>query len=128
MLRKSHIIVVLSLLTIGMLAPEMTARRRMTPVDTPATATQAINETKNDTSRINAKRRAASVGFVDDRGRIVYVDTITGEEWIDSAAMNNGSRVPKMEFPLFHAMTVGVNVWDPVMRAFGQKYGLASAW
>lgn len=104
------------------------ARRRINPVNTAATATQAINETANDTSRINAKRRAASISFVDDHGHLVYVDTVTGEEWIDSAAMQTPGRVPKMEYPLFHALNIGLNVWDPVMRAFGQKYGIADAW
>ena len=33
-------------------------KRRMTPLNTPATATQAVNETATDTARINAKRRA----------------------------------------------------------------------
>ena len=87
--------------------------------------TQTVNETANDTARINAKRRAASVSYVDDKGKTIYVDTITGEEWTDSTVI---SRVPKMEYPLFHALSVGVNVWDPVMRAFGQKYGIADAW
>ncbi|MCH5220915.1 MAG: hypothetical protein J1F05_01100 [Muribaculaceae bacterium] len=99
-------------------------RRRMTPVNTAATTTQAINETANDTSRINAKRRAASINYVDDRGYTIYVDTITGEEWMDSTLLKHGK---KMEQPLLHAISVGVNIWDPVMRAVGQKYGIADA-
>lgn len=99
-------------------------RRRMTPLDTPATTTQSVNETANDTSRINARRRANSVTYQNEKGQTVYIDTISGEEWMDSTLI---SRVPKMEFPLWHAMTVGVNVWDPIMRAFGQHYGLADA-
>ena len=63
--------------------------------------------------------------FVNDNGFTVYVDTITGDEWIDSTVI---SRVPKMEYPLFHALSVGVNVWDPMMRAFGQHHGIADAW
>lgn len=100
-------------------------RRRATPVNTAATTTQAVNETATDTSRINAKRRAASISYLDERGRTIFVDTVTGEEWTDSTVIN---RVPKMEYPLFHALTVGVNVWDPIMRAFGQKFGIADAW
>ena len=89
-------------------------RRRATPVNTAATTTQAVNETATDTSRINAKRRAASISYLDERGRTIFVDTVTGEEWTDSTVINS---VPKMEYPLFHALTVGVNVWDPIMRA-----------
>lgn len=101
-------------------------KRRMTPINTPATETQAVNETATDTARINAKRRAQSVPYTDDRGKVIFVDTVTGEEWTDSTALRN--IVPKMEQPLFHAASIGVNIWDPVMRIFGQDYGLASAW
>lgn len=101
-------------------------KRRITPLNTPATETQPVNETAADTARINAKRRAQSVPYTDDRGKIIYVDTITGEEWTDSTALKN--IVPKMEQPLFHAASAGINIWDPVMRIFGQNYGLASAW
>lgn len=103
------------------------ARRRMTPIDTPATTTvQAVNETASDTARINAKRRANSVSYVNDNGITVFVDTISGEEWLmDSTVIG---RVPKMEFPLFHAISVGVNIWDPLLRAFGQDYGIADVW
>lgn len=101
-------------------------RRRISPVQTQAAQTQAINETANDTSRINAKiRAAAGMTYVNDNGFTVYVDTITGEEWIDSTAI---TRLPKMEYPLLHSLSVGLNIWDPAMRALGQHYGLADAW
>ena len=64
--------------------------------------------------------------YVNDNGFTVYVDTISGDEWIDSTSFI--SRIPKMEFPLLHALSVGVNIWDPMMRAFGQDYGIADAW
>ncbi len=100
-------------------------QRRATPVNNAATATQAVNETKNDTARIYAaKRAAAGVTFVNDNGFTVYVDSISGEEWIDSTSVR---KVPKMEFPLFHSLSVGLNLWDPLMRAFGQHYGVADA-
>lgn len=101
------------------------AQRRITPVETPATVTQSVNETASDTARINERRRANSVSYVDDRGLTIYVDTLTNTEWTDSTLIG---RVPKMEFPLWHAMSVGVNVWDPVMRLFGQQHGLADMW
>lgn len=104
--------------------PDDRNRRRMTPVNNQATQTQPVNETKDDTSRINAARRAVSTRVEDEDGQIVFIDTITGERWIDSSAMRS---VPKMKYPLFHSMSIGVNIWDPVMRAFGQKYGIADA-
>lgn len=99
-------------------------RRRVSPVNTNATQTQPINETKDDTSRINAARRAASTAIEDDNGQIVFIDTITGERWIDSTALR---RVPKMQYPLYNGLAAGLNIWDPIMRIFGQKYGIADA-
>lgn len=96
-------------------------RRRITPINTSATATQSINETRDDTSRINAAFRARSSHYHREDGAIVYIDTVTGDEWIDSAAIRT---VPKMKFPLLHGVTIGVDIWDPVMRLFGQKHGL----
>lgn len=96
-------------------------RRRATPITTAATTTQSINETRDDTSRINAQRRLRSTHFHRDDGAIVYVDTITGEQWVDSTTIFN---VPKMHYALLMGASVSVDVWDPVMRAFGQKYGL----
>ncbi|MDE5928979.1 MAG: hypothetical protein K2H03_00720 [Muribaculaceae bacterium] len=96
-------------------------RRRITPVNNAATATQHVNDLAGDTSVVNAARRARSIHYHDDKGRTVYVDTITGDEWIDSAAV---LPVVKMQYPLWHSASVGVDIWDPVMRAFGQKYGL----
>lgn len=97
------------------------AQRRVTPVNTPATATQPVNEFKDDTARMAAKMRAATKHYHDAEGNVVYVDTVTGREWRDSTAI----KVPKrMSFPLLHSASVGVDIWDPIMRAFGQHYGL----
>lgn len=123
--RHTGILTVLAVMTLLVIMPVTAQRRRMTPVDNPATATQSVNETKNDTARINSARRARSVHYHDDAGNVVYVDTVTGEEWRDSTAMLS---LPKMKYPLIFEGAVGVNIWDPVMRAFGQHYGLADAW
>lgn len=100
-------------------------RRRMTPVETPATVTQNINEALTDSTRILEARKARSTQFQNADGRTVYVDTITGEQWIDSTALRT---VVKMKYPLLESASVGVDIWDPLMRAFGQDYGLVGAW
>lgn len=97
------------------------ARRRVSPVETPATMTRAVNETAKDTARINARRKANSINYVDDKGHTVYIDTLSGEKWEDSTVY---AIVPKMEYPLWHSVTLGLNLWDPMMRIFGQKYGV----
>lgn len=97
------------------------AQRRATPVQNHATETQSFNATASDTSRINAKRRAQSISYVDDRGLVIYVDTLTNMEWTDSTLLK---KVPKMEYPLLYRLTFGVDVWDAEMRAFGQDHGI----
>jgi len=101
--------------------PAPRPRRTVTPVDNSTTATQAINETRDDTSRINAAIRARSTHYHRDDGFTVYVDTLTGDEWVDSTRV---TAMPKMKFPLLTGVNVGVDIWDPAMRLFGQKYGL----
>lgn len=101
------------------------AQRRINPVETPATVTQSVNETAADTARINAKRRAQSISYIDDRGLTIYVDTVTNVEWTDSTLIG---RVPKMQYARFRSLSVGLNIWDPIMRAFGQRHGLADVW
>lgn len=103
-------------------APRKT-RRHTTPIETAATTTQAINETRDDTSRINAAFRARSTHYHRDDGAIVYVDTVNGIEWVDSATIVKSK---KMKYPLVYDATLSVDIWDPVMRIFGQSYGLTS--
>ncbi len=123
-MKKLAAVIVLAVFMVTLFAQD-NGRRRMTPLNTPATATQPVNETATDTAHINARRRAQSVSYTDDRGRLMYVDTITGEEWTDSTALKI---VPKMQQPLFYTASAGLNLWDPVARAFGQNYGIASVW
>lgn len=102
-------------------SPSVVAQRKITPVNTPATATQPINEFEGDTARINKRMRETMVHYHDENGNIVYVDTITGREWRDSTVLK--IKQP-MAYPLFESVTIGVDIWNPAMRAFGQNYGL----
>lgn len=125
-MKRAKLLILCLLAMIALVTASGRERRRISPVQTQAAQTQSINETANDTSRINAKiRAAAGMTYVNDNGFTVYVDTITGDEWIDSTVIVH---IPKMEYPLFQSLSVGVNIWDPMMRAFGQHYGLADAW
>lgn len=100
-------------------------KRHISPVNTPASQTQPINETRDDTSRINAAFRARSSYVVRDNGTILFIDTVTGEEWIDSTTL---IKLPRMKYPLIMDATIGVDIWNPAMRAFGQKHGLIGFW
>lgn len=114
-------IAILALLALAAWLPAA-AQRRATPVNTPQTATQPINELEGDTARINARMRASMAHYHDENGNIIYVDTITGREWRDSSAITVTKK--KMQYPLFHSAFVGVDIWNPVMRLFGQRHGL----
>lgn len=92
-------------------------QRRVTPVEPPS----GVPEPKpTEMDRTNVVERA------DAQGNVVLVDTLTGSEFVDTLAV-----VPKttrMQYPLLHAVTVGVNLWDPIMRILGQEYGGAEVW
>lgn len=94
------------------------AQRRITPVNNAATMTQSINENKEKGDTID---KSKLVQYTDETGKVILVDTVTGKEFVDSAAL---PVVPRMIYPLFKDVTVGVDIWDPVMRLFGQSYGL----
>lgn len=98
------------------------AQRRITPVNTSATTTQARNENKKEEKNV---RPASVIETKDSEGNIVLVDTISGQEYIDSTLIIEKK---KILYPLFHQITVGLNVWDPIMRCLGQKYGGGEVW
>lgn len=120
---RSLLLCIVALTAFGVVFAQTPVKKkpRVSPITSAAAQTQAINETRDDTARINAAIRARSSHYHRDDGYTVYVDTLTGEQWVDSTSRFN---IPKMKYPLLVAATVGVNIWDPVMRAFGQKYGL----
>lgn len=101
------------------------SQRRINPVNTPATRTQNRNDVRGDSLRALERRRARSTHYHDENGNIVMVDTLTGTEWVDSALL---PKPPRMNYALFNGISVGVDIWDPVMRVFGQKYGLCGVW
>ncbi len=95
-------------------------QRRVSPVVNPALNLQGKNENRNPGDSIDYSRLAR---FEDEQGNVILVDTISGKEIADTAAAPATS-IPKMKQPLLFGASVGVDIWDPVMRIFGQKYGL----
>lgn len=94
-------------------------QRKITPVQ-PKSVTSATQKPKED-----AEIPSGLAEMKDAQGNIVLVDTITGKEWIDTTNVNKGKG---MIYPLFESVTMGVNIWDPVMRLLGQHYGGADVW
>lgn len=106
--------------TFTVIAQNPERKRHINPVNNAATRTQYLNDARGDSMRVLERRRARSIHYHDESGRTVLVDTLTGEEWVDSTLL---PAPPKMNQPLLFAVEAGVNLWDPVMRIFGQKYG-----
>ena len=98
---------------------ELSAQRRVTPVTPPEPGTAPKTERPR---RID---RSKLVEMTDANGNTILVDTITGTEVKDTALM---APPPKMIYPLLHEVIAGVNLWNPIMRAFGQSYGLGDVW
>lgn len=92
------------------------AQRRVTPVSPPKPGQTLLKPKEFDRTRL-AER-------LDAQGNIILVDTVTGLEFIDSAAM---AEKPRNLYPRWQQLDIGVDIWDPFMRMIGQKYGLASA-
>lgn len=96
------------------------AQRRVTPV-TPASPMRAPVDSALIRQRALEARRARSTQYTDDQGKTIMVDTVTGTEWVDSTML---PKKPKMLYPKIYEVSVGLNLWDPIMRAFGQDYGI----
>lgn len=112
---RSILSIILILVT---LLPAMGQKqRRVNPVKNPATVTQARNEARRD-----SLDRSHLVHMHDANGNVVLVDTLTGKEFVDSAAIE--AAIPKMKYPLFHSATIGVDFWAPLMKLFNTSYGL----
>lgn len=111
------------LLSVAMLltvvCPVTNAQRRITPVTAPDASRQPVDSALIIKRQLE-QRRARSVHYHDASGRTVMIDTVNGVEWVDSTLL---PAPPKMKYPLLNDVAVGVNIWDPLMRCFGQKYG-----
>ena len=99
----------------------LSAQRRVTPV-TPREPGSTPQVTTNLKQQVDSSRLVTTI---DAHGNTVMVDTVTGLEFVDSTLLK---APPKMVYPLLHEVIAGVNVWDPIMRALGQKYGLGDVW
>ena len=118
----AYIISVCMALTV-LAAPRLSAQRRINPVQNASKELQGKNERRQEGDTIDIDKIKQ---IHDGQGNVVLVDTVSGKELPDSVAngLIPGGKVPKMIQPLFHSVSVSVDVWDPLMRAFGQHYGL----
>lgn len=111
---KKLVVILMALIA---LVPIMTAQRRVTPAE-PVVPSRPATIPDDQRDRIS---NGALVHRLDANGNEILVDTVTGREFVDSTALKS---IPKMQYPLLHSVSFGVNIWDAAMRIFGQKYGL----
>ena len=110
------------ILLLSLVALTVTAQRRVTPVENPDNKSKNSNENTKVTKP--GERPASVIEMQDMEGHTILVDTILGVEYRDTIL----TTAPKLIYPRFHAVTVGVNLWDPLMRCFGQQYGGVGFW
>lgn len=106
---------ILTLILIAVGCTTATAQRRITPV---SPANEAVTKNKEELKKIKQERIAT------DQLSLV-TDSLGAINATDSLPEEGGF---KLEYPLFHAVNIGLDVWDPVMRIFGSKYGGAGVW
>lgn len=115
-------LLLICLILVSAAATTGNAQRRVTPVKAGSRNITGVNENKHETDSLD---RSRLVEIVNDEGKKVLVDTVTGKELTDSAGlMPQQGRVPRMIYPLIYSASVGVDLWDPLMRIFGQSYGV----
>lgn len=84
------------------------AQRRVTPVERSTNRTMTAEELKQKKKELKAK------------GLSIVGDSIVA----DSVAIKADTlKTRKMLYPRLTSVIVGANLWDPVMRLLGQKYG-----
>ncbi len=122
-MRLTAYIISVCLLFVCTVVPQLSAQRRINPVQGASKELQGKNERRQEGDTIDMSKIKQ---IQDAAGNVVLVDTVSGTELPDSVAngLVPGGEVPKMLQPLFHSVSVSVDVWDPLMRAFGQHYGL----
>lgn len=95
---KRYLIIAFSML----MSATMMGQRRINPVTPPS----------NGTTPAPAVEKPADTAFLE----------------IDTLQTDTLAHIPPMVYPLLHSVTVGGDLWDPIMRAFGQKYGIGGIW
>lgn len=116
----SPIAAVLSLITLFALSVSMNAQRKVTPVQNAANTPVTINENKSDADTFD---RSRLVEMADAQGNLIMVDTITGQEWVDTLG-DNHTHIPKMIQPKIFSASASVDLFTPLARAFGQHHGM----
>ena len=103
--------ILLPVLVVLALSPVF-AQRRITPITSQNKKTQSVEE-KKEVEELLKKNIDPSIVFGDS---VFKVEDYTRKK--DTLKVIH-------KYPKLYSVTVGLNLWDPLMRAFGQKHGIA---
>lgn len=89
------------------------AQRKVTPVE----------ETKTTITTVEGKKAAKELLDKKVEPHLIFSDSIIT---LPEELAEDTIKISKNTQPLLYEASVGVDIWDPLMRLFGQKYGLFS--
>lgn len=106
-----HIIITLFVAMVALIPETISAQRRVSPI-----------EKKNtQLNTVAGKREAQKLIDQNVRPSLLFSDSIIRVEEFNR---KDTTKAKGNLYPKIYSVSVGVNVWDPIMRMFGQKYGL----
>lgn len=105
--------------------------RTVTPVSPvtsrPVAPVKEKEKKTKETKEKKSERPESVIESTDDLGNTILLDTISGNEWVDSMAMAQPKAIGNI-YPLLDAVDIGVDLWPALNRAFGQKQGIGGIW
>lgn len=103
-------------------------QRTVTPVN-PVTSRPVAppKNAKKSADKEGNKRPDSVIEMSDDTGRTFLLDTISGNEWVDSMALAQPKAIGNI-YPLWDAVSIGIDLWPALGRAWGEKQGLGGIW
>lgn len=104
-----HITLLLTLVTI--IPHQARAQRTVSPIERKSTQLNTVE----------GKKAAQQLIEQNVRPSLIFGDSIIN---LDEFTKKDTVKGPGNLYPRIYSLTFGVNIWDPLMRIFGQKYGL----
>lgn len=122
---KHLLLIMLMLSGISAGAQQRTSSPVVAATSRPTAPPKKVKEKKEKPAK--AERPGSVIEVTDDQGNSLFLDTISGNEWVDSVALAQPKAIGNI-YPLLEAVNVGIDLFPALNRAFGADYGLGSVW
>ncbi len=119
-----QLLAIVFLLTFSVAAAQRTVTP-VVPVTSRPSAPSKISKTAQQ--KPTTERPDYVIETTDDTGRTFLLDTVSGNEWVDSMALAQPKAIGNI-YPLWDAISVGIDLWPALGRAWGEKHGLGGIW